>query len=67
MSTSRPSRCCGDGLSRHVFVPAASRHDRTVLGQKCPKRLRLPAGKNTREDMGRIVPIADIARRFVTN
>jgi hypothetical protein len=24
-------------------------------GQKCPKRLRLPAGKNTHEQMGRIV------------
>jgi hypothetical protein len=29
------------------------------LGQKCPKRLRLPAGKSTHEHMGRIVPEAD--------
>jgi hypothetical protein len=28
-------------------------------GQKCPKRLRLPAGKNTHEHMDRIVPKAD--------
>jgi len=30
------------------------------MGQKCPKRLRLPAGKNTHEHMGRIVPGEDI-------
>jgi hypothetical protein len=30
------------------------------LGQKCPKRLRLPAGKNTHEHMGWIVPEGDL-------
>jgi hypothetical protein len=30
------------------------------LGQKCPKRLRLPAGKNAHEHMGRIVPKGDL-------
>jgi hypothetical protein len=30
------------------------------MGQKCPKRLRRPAGKTTHEHMGRIVPSADI-------
>ena len=29
------------------------------LGQKCPKVLRLPAGKNTHEHMRRIVPNPD--------
>jgi hypothetical protein len=28
----------------------------TALGQKCPKRLLPPAGKNTHEHMGRFVP-----------
>ena len=31
----------------------------TEMGQKCPKPLRLPAGKNTDEHMGRIVPRKD--------
>jgi len=35
---------------------------RTALGQKCPKQLRLPAGKSTHEHTGRIVPGADINR-----
>jgi hypothetical protein len=29
------------------------------IGQKCPKRLRLPAGKSIHEHMGRIVPNRD--------
>jgi hypothetical protein len=29
------------------------------MGQKYPKRLRLPAGKNTYEHMGEIMPGAD--------
>ena len=29
------------------------------MGQKCRKRLRLPAGKNTHEHMGRMVPKGD--------
>jgi hypothetical protein len=33
----------------------------TDLGQKYPKRLRLPAGNNTRDHMGRIVPLLEVA------
>jgi len=29
------------------------------MGQKCPQRLRLPAGKSTQEHTGRIVPGKD--------
>jgi hypothetical protein len=36
----------------------------TALGQKCPKQLRLPAGKNTHERMGRIMPDSDIRLLF---
>jgi hypothetical protein len=35
---------------------------RSLVGQKYPKRLRLPAGKNTHEHMGRIVPGTDPSR-----
>jgi hypothetical protein len=31
-----------------------------AMGQKYPKRLRLTAGKNTHENMGRIVPGTDL-------
>jgi TolB-like protein len=34
----------------------------SLMGQKCPKRLRLPAGKTTHEQWGRIVPLSDISR-----
>jgi hypothetical protein len=33
------------------------------MGQKSPKRLRLPVGKNTHERMGRIVPEPDQLQR----
>jgi hypothetical protein len=32
----------------------------SLLGQKCPKRVRLPAGRSPYEHMGRIVPNPDI-------
>jgi SAM domain (Sterile alpha motif) len=43
------------------------------MGQKCPKRLRLPAGKSTHEHMGRIVQTGskdrhvESAERFAEN
>jgi hypothetical protein len=33
----------------------------SVVGQKYPKRLRLPAGNNTHDHMGRIVPLPEVA------
>jgi len=38
---------------------------RSGSGQKCPKRLRLPTGKNTHEHMDRIVPGTDMNARLV--
>jgi hypothetical protein len=47
-----------DTVARWIDT-AGLRHGGGV-GQKCPKRLRLPAGKSTYEHMGRIVPFSDL-------
>jgi hypothetical protein len=46
---------------RGEFGSSARRAGTPALGQKCPKRLRLLAGKSTYERIGRIVPQAEIS------
>ena len=50
----------GDGKRGVAAWPKLPRPSSTL--QKYPKRLRLPAGKNTHEHMGRIVPGRDARR-----
>jgi hypothetical protein len=62
-SCGRPEEYHHDGLANsllHCGISALSaRAFTSARGQKCPKRLRLPAAKSTAEQMVKIVPAPD--------
>jgi hypothetical protein len=55
----RTGICLCDGTREGVLANRGIWLAKSAPAQKCPKRLRLPTGKNTHEHMGRIVPEPD--------